>query len=174
MGRRCITVSLGSMPSLTSSHGSRRSLTVKTLGGVTTTTDSARRRRLPLLPPRSVSSGKDKWGNWVVNKKYNAAQLAEAMCKLHGFRYEPSPDVFWQQGRSTENDFLYVTTQTLLHEQLATLSAEVGLQRSLLVVCNAYRGKADTFPNLTVKRFRPRCSRAASGGGTTTASTWPM
>jgi adenine-specific DNA-methyltransferase len=78
---------------------------------------------------------KDKWGNWVVSKKYNAAQLAEAVCKLHGFRYDPSKTVFWQHGRSTETDFLYVTTQTFLHEQLAALSAEVGPSRTLLIVC---------------------------------------
>ena len=28
---------------------------------------------------------KDKWGNWVINKEYNAAMLAEAVCKLEGF-----------------------------------------------------------------------------------------
>ncbi len=25
---------------------------------------------------------KDKWGNWVINKEYNAGMLAEALCKL--------------------------------------------------------------------------------------------
>jgi adenine-specific DNA-methyltransferase len=25
---------------------------------------------------------KDKWGNWVINKAYNSAMLAEALCKL--------------------------------------------------------------------------------------------
>ncbi len=52
---------------------------------------------------------KDKWGNWVISKDYNATLLAEALCKLEGFRYEPSESVYWQQGRSTERDFLYVT-----------------------------------------------------------------
>ena len=28
---------------------------------------------------------KDKWGNWVINQTYNAAMLAEALCKLEGF-----------------------------------------------------------------------------------------
>jgi adenine-specific DNA-methyltransferase len=28
---------------------------------------------------------KDKWGNWVINKSYNPAMLAEAVCKLEGF-----------------------------------------------------------------------------------------
>ena len=29
---------------------------------------------------------KDKWGNWVISEKFNAAMLAEAVCKLEGFR----------------------------------------------------------------------------------------
>ena len=31
----------------------------------------------------------DRWGNWVVNKNYNPAMLAEALCKLEGFTYAP-------------------------------------------------------------------------------------
>src|SRR5690606_29932133 len=60
----------------------------------------------------------DKWGQWIISKEYNPAMLAEALCKLEGFRYEPSDSIFWMQGRSTETDFLYCTTQTLSAEQL--------------------------------------------------------
>jgi adenine-specific DNA-methyltransferase len=95
----------------------------------------------------------DKWGQWVISKEYNAAMLAEALCKLEGFRYEPSESLFWMQGRSTENDFLYCTTQTLSAEQLNQLSEEVGDGRTLLVLCGAFRGKADRWPNLTVKKI---------------------
>ncbi len=58
---------------------------------------------------------KDKWGNWVINKDYNAAMLAEALCKLEGFTYAPSDAVYWQHGHSTGRDFIYVTTATLTH-----------------------------------------------------------
>jgi adenine-specific DNA-methyltransferase len=96
---------------------------------------------------------RDAWGNWVISKQYNAAMLSEAMCKHEGFRYEPSPSVYWQHGRSTETDFLYVTTQTLTPEQLAQLSHEVGEGRTLLICCGAFRAKADAFPNLTIKKI---------------------
>jgi adenine-specific DNA-methyltransferase len=95
----------------------------------------------------------DKWGNWVINKTYNAAMLAEALCKLEGFTYAPSETFYWQQGYSTERDFIYITTQNLSHDQLAQLSDEVGTDRTLLVLCMAFRGKADKFPNLTVKKI---------------------
>jgi adenine-specific DNA-methyltransferase len=96
---------------------------------------------------------KDRFGNLIISKQYNAAMLAEAMCKVMGFTYAPSDELYWQQGRSTENDFLYVTTQTLTREQLAKLSDEVGDNRSLLICCAAFRGKADAFPNLTIKKI---------------------
>jgi adenine-specific DNA-methyltransferase len=96
---------------------------------------------------------RDKWGNWVINKEYNAAMLAEAVCKLEGFSYAPSEAVYWQHGYSTERDFIYVTTQTLRHDQLQQLSDEVAEQRSLLVMCAAFRGKADRYSNLTIKKI---------------------
>jgi adenine-specific DNA-methyltransferase len=80
----------------------------------------------------------DKFGNWIINKKYSAAMLAEALCKLEGFTYAPSETNYWQHGHSTESDFIYVTTQTISREQLQKLSDEVGSQRSLLICCAAY------------------------------------
>lgn len=96
---------------------------------------------------------KDSWGNWVISKDFNAAMLAEAVCKLNGFTYAPSDSNFWQHGHSTERDFIYVTTQTLTREQLAKISDEVGESRSLLICCGAFRVKADTFPNLTLRKI---------------------
>ena len=95
----------------------------------------------------------DAWGRWVVNKDYNPEMLTQAICKLEGFSYAPSDTLFWQQGYSTETDFIYVTTQTLSLEQLQVLSDEVGQDRTLLVCCSAFRCKADQFPNLTLKKI---------------------
>jgi len=96
---------------------------------------------------------KDKWGNWVINKEYNAAMLAEALCKLEGFTYAPSETEYFIHGHSTETDFIYVTTQNLGHEQLAALSEDVGTNRTLLVLCSAFRADVNLFPNLTVKKI---------------------
>jgi adenine-specific DNA-methyltransferase len=99
---------------------------------------------------------KDKWGNWVISKEFNAAMLAEAACKLEGFKYAPSDTVYWQHGHSTERDFIYVTTQHLNANQVAQLSDEVGPERTLLVLCTAFRvprGGTDRYSNLTVKKI---------------------
>lgn len=95
----------------------------------------------------------DRWGQWVVNKEYNAEMLAAAICKLEGFTYEPSSDFYWMHGHSSECDFIYVTTQTLNAEQMAALSEEVGPNRTLLVCCTAFRGDANRFTNLTIKKI---------------------
>lgn len=99
---------------------------------------------------------KDKWGQWVISKEFNAAMLAEAACQLEGFTYAPSDSVYWQHGHSTERDFIYVTTQHLSADQLAQLSDDVGPDRTLLVLCAAFRAPSDgneRLPNLTVKKI---------------------
>lgn len=96
---------------------------------------------------------KDKWGNWVISKEFNPSQLSQALCKLEGFTYAPSDTIFWQHGYSTETDFIYVTTQSLTSEQLQDLNDQVGPDRSLLVLCSSFKGDADRYPSLTVKKI---------------------
>lgn len=95
----------------------------------------------------------DKFGQPVINKEYNAAMLSQALCKLEGFTFAPSDTVYWQQGYSTERDFIYVTTQTLAAAQLQALNEEVGPDRSLLVLCAAFNGDASRFTSLTIKKI---------------------
>ena len=100
----------------------------------------------------------DKWGNQIINPDYNPEMLAEALAKLEGFTYMPSENLWWQHGYSSENDFIYVTTQSLSAEQLQVLSDEVGVSRSLLICCSAWRGitadqAAERFPNLSLKKI---------------------
>ena len=79
--------------------------------------------------------------------------LAEACCKLEGFEYAPSDSIYWQHGRSTETDFIYVTTQHFTASQLQQLNDDVGSDRTLLVLCKSFNGKADRWPRLTVKKI---------------------
>lgn len=95
----------------------------------------------------------DRWGRWVISNDYDATMLAEALCKLEGFTYAPSDTEWWNHGYSTEQDHIYVTTQTLSVEQLEALSEEVGEGRTLLVCCSAFRCEVDRFPNLTLKKI---------------------
>lgn len=105
---------------------------------------------------------RDKWGNWVISKEYKAEMLAEALCKLEGFTYAPSETEYWQHGKSSKRDFLYVTTQTLNYPQLQDLNDKVGSDRSLLIFCSAFRANLKDFPNLTVKKSRKQSKIAVN------------
>ena len=95
----------------------------------------------------------DRFGQPVINKDYNPEMMAEAVCKLEGFAYSPSDTLWWQHGYSSETDFIYVTTQNLSVDQLEKISEEVGSDKTLLILCSAFRCRADQFSNLTIKKL---------------------
>jgi adenine-specific DNA-methyltransferase len=100
---------------------------------------------------------KDKWHNWIINKKYDSNMLAAAVCKLEGFTYSPSKTNWWSHGYGTESDFIYITTQTLTEEQLVALSEEVNKNRTLLIYCSAFKLNKnilnEQLTNLTLKKI---------------------
>jgi adenine-specific DNA-methyltransferase len=153
MGRRWIMVELGEHCHTHVIPRMRKVIDGEDKGGVTEAVgwEGGGGFRYYRLAPSLLQQ--DRWGNWVINKEYNAEMLAAAICKLEGFTYAPNEAHYWQHGYSTETDFIYVTTQTLNADQLQALSDEVGEGRSLLVCCAAYRGSADRFANLTLKKI---------------------
>ncbi len=153
MGRRWIMVELGEHCDTHILPRLRRVVDGTDAGGVTAATGwkGGGGFRYYHLAPSLLEQ--DRWGNWIINKTYNAAMLAEALCKLEGFYYAPSDSIYWQQGRSTETDYLYVTTQTLTEAQLEQIHEDVGPERTLLVMCLAFRGPADRYDNLTIKKI---------------------
>jgi len=96
---------------------------------------------------------KDAWGNPIINREFKAEMLAEAMCKIEGFKYAPSEDTYWIHGKSTESDFIYITTQFMSKDMLTKISDEVGPDRSLLICCSAFRCNPNQFCNLTLKKI---------------------
>lgn len=95
----------------------------------------------------------DEWGNPVINKEFNENMLVRALCKVEGFNFDPSPDIYWKQGKSTESDFIYVTTQHLTAQMLQKLSDDVGDSCTLLICCGSFDGKKDSYGNLTIKKI---------------------
>jgi len=152
MGRRWIMIELGDHAITHIVPRLHKVIDGTDPGGITKTVDwrGGGGFRFYRLAPSLLEQ--DRWGQWVINKQYNAAMLAEALCKLEGFSYAPSETLYWQHGHSTERDFIYVTTATLNHEQIQQLADEVGPERSLLVLCSAFRSTAE-HPNLTIKKI---------------------
>jgi adenine-specific DNA-methyltransferase len=155
MGRRWIMVELGEHALTHCVPRLRRVVSGTEPGGITESVDwqGGGGFRFYRLAPSMLE--RDRWGNWVVSRGYNAAMLAEALCRHMGFTYAPSQDSkeYWKHGHSTERDFIYVTTQALTHTMLAALSHEVGPDRRLLICCKAHSGKADAFDNLTIRKI---------------------
>jgi adenine-specific DNA-methyltransferase len=152
-GRRWIMVELGDHCTTHVVPRLQKVIDGRDLGGITKTVswNGGGGFRYFELAPSLLET--DRWGREVISSKYDPSMLAQAICKLEGFTYEPSDSVYWQQGHSSESDYLYVTTQTLGPEELAALSEEVGDGRSLLILCAAFRGNADLWPNLTLRKI---------------------
>lgn len=97
---------------------------------------------------------KDGFGNWIIDEKYNANMLAAAMCKHEGFKYYPDENMYWKQGKSTENDFIFVTTGFVTAEQLDAIHGEMKDAESLLVCAKAFDSSCgNRFSNITVKKI---------------------
>ena len=97
---------------------------------------------------------KDSFGNFVIDEKYNANMLAAAMCKHEGFKYYPDEALYWKQGKSTETDFIFVTTGFVTAEQLDKIHNEMMAGESLLICAKAFAPECEShFANITVKKI---------------------
>ena len=97
---------------------------------------------------------KDKYGNLVINKDYNAELLAAAMAKHQGFTFSPDTEVYWKQGRSSEHDFIFTTTQLITAEMLETIHDQLGEDESLLICCTKFQPECrNKYSNITIKKI---------------------
>lgn len=97
---------------------------------------------------------KDRFGNWVISEEYNADMLAAAMAKQEGFTYKPSETQYWKQGQSSEQDFIFTTTQFLTIEALDRIQDDMQPGESLLICCKSFQAAcASKYSNITVKKI---------------------
>lgn len=96
----------------------------------------------------------DRFGNLIINKEYNADMLAAAMAKQEGYTYQPDSTLYWKQGRSSEHDYIYTTTQFLTVESLDAIGETMQEGESLLICCTAFQKECQNHaPNITVKKI---------------------
>ena len=97
---------------------------------------------------------KDRRGNWVISKEYNATMLASAMAKHEGFIYNPDETFYWKQGKSTEKDYIFTTTNFITIEYLDSIHEEMQPDESLLICCKSFQDACqDRYENITVKKI---------------------
>ena len=96
----------------------------------------------------------DEFGNWIISKEYNSNMLAAAMAKQEGFVYNPHETVYWKQGKSSEQDFIYTTTQFLTIETLEHIHDQMQQGESLLICSKSFQKECKKrFPNITIKKI---------------------
>lgn len=96
----------------------------------------------------------DRFGNLVINCEYNADMLAAAMAKQEGYTYRPDKELYWKQGQSSEQDFIYTTTQFLTVESLDALNDAMAEGESLLICCTAFQPECkNRHVRITIKKI---------------------
>jgi len=96
----------------------------------------------------------DKYGNWIIDERYNPDMLAAAMAKHEGFKYSPDETVYWKQGKSTEKDYIFTTTNFITVEFLDKIHEEMQADESLLICCKSFsKPCGNRYPNITVRKI---------------------
>jgi len=76
------------------------------------------------------------------------------MAKQEGFSYLPDETSFWKQGRSSEHDYMFTTTEFLTVESLDSIHDDMKPGESLLICCKAYQKECKhKFSNITLKKI---------------------
>ena len=97
---------------------------------------------------------KDEFDNWVIEPKYDAEMLAEAMAKHEGYKFSPDENNVYKQGFSTEKDFIFTTTQFLSNELLNQIYNKLEEGESLLICATHFEeGVGSAYSNITVKKI---------------------
>lgn len=96
----------------------------------------------------------DEYGNWIISKEYNPDMLAAAMAKQENFVYQPDSAVYWKQGKSTEKDFIFTTTQFVSGEMLDKLHNELAIDETLLVCATSFaKGLETRYSNIKLRKI---------------------
>lgn len=97
---------------------------------------------------------KDRYGNPVFSEQYNPTMLAAAVAKINGFVYAPNQEVYWKQGYSQDNSFIYVTTQYLTAKMLDEIAADIDAFENLLICAPAFdNGLSKRYDNINVRKI---------------------
>lgn len=97
---------------------------------------------------------KDKFDNWIIEPTLNAELLASSLAKQEAFTYYPDSELFWKQGYSTENDFIFTTTQFITAELLDKIHDEMKEDETLLVCAKSFQEACKSrYTNISIKKI---------------------
>lgn len=87
---------------------------------------------------------------YQLNSNYTFDMVAEAICKIEGFKYAPIGEF---QGYSSENRFIHVTTDFVNSKYIMSLMKSLGENQSLLIYCTKMQSDMNILDNVEVKKI---------------------
>jgi len=96
----------------------------------------------------------DKHDQPVISERYNPQMLVAAVAKLCGFVYAPDAEVFWKQGKSKDNSYIFVTTEYLTAARLDDVARDLPEYERLLICAPAFDvGLSRRYENIGVRKI---------------------
>ena len=97
---------------------------------------------------------KDDFGEYIINKEYDADMLASAVALHEGFSYEPDKTIFWKQSKGNENSYLFVTTKHLTSNYIDIIESTMEDGEYLIIACKSFESGIDKlYSNITIKKI---------------------
>ena len=97
---------------------------------------------------------KDEFGEYIINKDYDAEMLSSAVALHEGFTFAPDSEVFWKQAKGNENSYLFVTTRHINAAYLDSIQTSMQEGEYLIIACKSYEaGLEKLCPNITIKKI---------------------
>ena len=96
----------------------------------------------------------DEFGEYVINKEYNAEMLAAAVALHEGYKYQPDRDIYWKQAVANEKSYLFTTTRCVTSEYIESIHNSMQDDEFLIIACKSFiSGVGNQFNNIKVKKI---------------------
>ncbi len=87
---------------------------------------------------------------YQLNPSYTFEMIAEAICKIEGFKYEQLGEF---HGKSSESRFIHVTLEFVNSKYIMSLTKNLGEKQSLLIYCTKMQSDMNLPDNVEVKKI---------------------
>jgi len=87
---------------------------------------------------------------YTINPSYTFEMMAEAICKIEGFKYRPSGNF---HGKSSENRFIHITKEFVNSKYVFSLINELEERQSLLIYCTKMQSDINLPINVEIKKI---------------------
>ena len=96
----------------------------------------------------------DAFGEPIINKDYNAEQLAAAVALHEGFTFCPDKECFWKQSIGNEKSYLFVTTAHITSRYLDSIHAMMKDGEFLIIASKSFdKGIEKAYKEIAIKKI---------------------